>query len=103
MRRFAACACVGRNHKDTKTQRRSRAKLPSLAKEEWLRPSRKSREASLAGADGVVGSRHRLSVVERTTPAAPSKEGDHFLNGAAFLDASPCRARASRPPFPRRG
>jgi thiol-disulfide isomerase/thioredoxin len=79
-----------------------RAKLPSLAKEGWLRPSPKYREASLAGADGVVGSGHRLSGVERTTPAAPSKEGDHFL-GAAFLYASPNRARASRPPLPRRG
>src|SRR5213082_1536498 len=68
-----------------------RAKLPSLAKEGWLRPSTKCREASLAGADGVVGSIHRLSVVERTTPAAPKKEGDHFLDGA------------STPPWPRRG
>src|SRR5438046_10549511 len=39
--------------------------------------------ASLAGADGVVGSSHRLSEVERTTPAAPSKEWDHLLDGAA--------------------
>ena len=80
-----------------------RAKFPSLAKEGWLRPSRKCREASLAGADGVVGSSHRLSVVEQTTPAAPSKEGVHFLDGAAFLYASPYRARASRPPWLRRG
>src|SRR5439155_13606935 len=47
--------------------------------------------ASLAGADGVVGSSHRLSEVERTTPAAPSKEWDHLLDGAAT------------PPLPRRG
>src|SRR5436190_21530526 len=53
--------------------------LPSLAKEGWLRPLRKRREASLAGADGVVGSNHRLSEVERTTPAAPTKEPSaHF-------------------------
>jgi len=39
----------------------------------------------------VVGSSHRLSVVEQTTPAAPSKEGVHFLDGAAT------------PPWPRRG
>ena len=57
--------------------------LPSLAKEGWLRPLRKSREASLAGADGVVRSNHRLSEVERTTPAAPPKERDHLLDGAA--------------------
>ena len=67
------------------------AKLPSLDKEGWLRPLKKCREASLAGADGVVGSSHRLSEVERTTPAAPSKEWDHLLDGAAS------------PPLPRRG
>src|SRR5437899_12162877 len=33
----------------------------------------------------------RLSEVERTTPAAPSKERDHLLDGAAT------------PPLPRRG
>src|SRR5438876_7470512 len=59
--------------------------------EGWLRPLRKCRGASLAGADGVVGSSHRLSEVERTTPAAPSKEWDHLLDGAAT------------PPLPRRG
>src|SRR5438552_4124261 len=87
-------------HKINKT---SFSTLPSLDKEGWLRPLRKCRAASLEGADGVVGSSHQLSVVEQTTPAAPSKEGDHFLNGAATLDASPCRARASRPPCLRRG
>src|SRR5437870_11272860 len=82
-----------------------KAEVPSLDKEGWLRPLRKCREASLAGADGhersecepdrakqgrVVGSSHRLSEVERTTPvlmfrptgltlrAAPPKERDHF-------------------------
>src|SRR6266568_2618267 len=49
------------------------AEVPSLDKEGWLRPLSKCREASLAGADGVVGSSHRLSEVERTTPAAPPK------------------------------
>src|SRR5438132_8089490 len=100
----------------TTTERSTtRLELPSLAKEgakrepdrakhqEMLRPLRKCCAASLAGADGVVGSSHRLSVVEQTTPAAPSKEGVHFLDGAAFLYASPYRARASRPPWPRRG
>src|SRR5436190_2590597 len=60
-----------------------KAEVPSLHKEGWLRPLRKCRGASLAGADGVVGSSHRLSEVERTTPAAPSKEWDHLLDGAA--------------------
>src|SRR5436309_827931 len=68
-----------------------KAEVPSLHKEGWLRPLRKCRGASLAGADGVVGSSHRLSEVERTTPAAPSKEWDHLLDGAAT------------PPLPRRG
>src|SRR5437773_7229789 len=68
-----------------------KAEVPSLAKEGWLRPLRKCRGASLAGADGVVGSSHRLSEVERTTPAAPSKEWDHLLDGTAT------------PPLPRRG
>src|SRR6266536_1544277 len=58
-----------------------KAEVPSLDKEGWLRPLRKCREASLAGADGVVGSSHRLSEVERTTPV---------------LDVSPYRAHASR-------
>src|SRR5213593_3283780 len=83
-----------------------KAEVPSLDKEGWLRPLRKCREASLAGADGhersecepdrakqgrMVGSSHRLSEVERTTPAAPPKERDHLLDGAAT------------PPLPRRG
>jgi hypothetical protein len=57
----------------------SRATLPSLDKEGWLRPLIKCREASLAGADGVVGSSHRLSEVERTTPSAPFKEREYLL------------------------
>src|SRR5213596_725727 len=68
-----------------------KAEVPSLDKEGWLRPLRKCREASLAGADGVVGSSHRLSEVERTTPSAPPKERDHLFDGAAT------------PPLPRRG
>src|SRR6266567_1433991 len=59
---------------DQLTQATGESKLPSLAKEGWLRPLRKRREASLAGADGVVCSSHRLSEVEPTTPAAPTKE-----------------------------
>src|SRR5947199_9203298 len=81
-----------------------RAEVPSLDKEGWLRPLRKCREASLAGADGVVGSSHRLSEVERTTPflmfrptgltlrAAPPKERDHprlQRNGTIYWMARP--------------
>jgi len=43
-----------------KTTERKR-RTPLLGKEGWLRPLRKCCEASLAGADGVVGSSHRLS------------------------------------------
>src|SRR2546428_13434008 len=68
-----------------------KAEYPSLDKEGWLRQLRKCREASLAGVDGVVGSSHRLSEVERTTPAAPPKERDHLLDATAT------------PPLPRRG
>jgi hypothetical protein len=84
-----------------------RSELPSLAKEGWLRPLSECCEATLAGADGVVGSRLRLSEVEPTAltgcalsglrasarPAAPGKGGlrQHFLHGA------------STPPLPRRG
>src|SRR5438132_5043694 len=68
-----------------------RMELPSLAKEGWLRPLRKSGEASLAGADGVVRSSHPLSEVERTTPSALFKGTGHLLDGAAT------------PPLPRRG
>src|SRR5437867_13287556 len=38
-----------------------KAEVPSLDKEGWLRPLRKCREASLAGADGVVGSSHLMA------------------------------------------
>ena len=55
-------------------------------------PLIKYREASLAGADGVVGSSHRLSVVEPTTPSAPSEEASRH-----FIDV------ASTPPRPRGG
>src|SRR5206468_11794588 len=68
---------------------------PLLGKEGWLRPLRKCCEASLAGADGVVGSAHQLSEVERTIlpcftlsgshslrscPSAPLKERDHLFD-----------------------
>src|SRR2546427_1287038 len=100
-----------------------KAEVPSLDKEGWLRPLRKCRDASLAGADGhersecepdrakqgrVAGSSHRLSEVERTTPflmfrptgltlrAAPPKERDHLLDGAAV----PSFAKEGTSPFP---
>src|SRR5439155_23832721 len=85
---------------------RRESRIPLLGKGGWLRPLKKCGEASLAGADGVVGSNHRLSEVERTIlpcfalsgshslrscPAAPRKERNHLLDGAAT------------PPLPRRG
>src|SRR2546428_11711983 len=63
----------------------------SLAKEGWLRPLKKCREATLAGADGVVCSREIVLEFERTTPSAPFKGTGIFLDGA------------STPPLPRRG
>jgi len=78
---------------------------PSLAKEGWLRPLRKSGEASLPGADGherseckpdrakqgrVVRSSHRLSEVGRTTRPRFSKERGHtnFPGSSLRLDMS---------------
>src|SRR5438067_13109804 len=57
------------------------AKLPSLAKEGWLRGSRESCEATLARADGVVRSSHRLSFRKLNEPPRPrlSKEGAIYL------------------------
>src|SRR5438128_9854664 len=87
-----------------------RVELPSLAKEGWLRPLRKSREASLAGADGhersecepdrakqgrVVRSSHRLSEVERTARSCCfALPGSRFAprlskEGAIYLMARP--------------
>src|SRR5262249_21744865 len=57
---------------------------PLLGKEGWMRPLIKLREASLAGADGVVRSSHRVSVAEPTTPPAP------------LIEAAPYRACAPR-------
>ncbi len=44
----------------------------------------------------MVGSSHRLSEVERTTPAAPPKERDHLLDGAATPPLPRSRLRLSR-------
>src|SRR5947209_5233815 len=66
-------------------------KVPSLAKEGWLRPLKKCREATLAGADGVVCSKEIVLEFERTTPSAPFKGTGIFFDGA------------STPPLPRRG
>src|SRR6058998_4384750 len=67
----------------SKRGKQNEPEFPSLDKEGWLRPLKKCREASIAGADGVVGSSHRLSEVEPTTPAAPPKERDRLFDGAA--------------------
>src|SRR5438477_9957915 len=57
------------------------AKHPSLAKEGLLRGSRESCEATLARADGVVRSSHRLSFRKLNEPPRPtlSKEGAIYL------------------------
>src|SRR5437667_216970 len=59
--------------------------------EGWVRPFGKRRAAFLAGAVAVVGSSHRFSVAERTTPASPRKHRGHLLDGP------------DTPPLPRRG
>ena len=47
-----------------------------------MRPLRKCREATSAGADGVVRSTTDNRWLEPTTPAAPTEEASrHFLNG----------------------
>src|SRR5437016_14495629 len=60
-------------------------------KEGWLRPLRKSGEASLGGADGVVRSSTDDWKVNEPPRPRRSKERDHSLDGA------------STPPLPRRG
>src|SRR5213596_1559844 len=71
-------------------------RIPLLGKGGVAAPIKKKPRSLLSGADGVVGSRHRLSEVERTTltcfalsgshslrscPAARPKERDHLLDG----------------------
>ena len=60
-------------------------------KEGWLHPLRKYREATIAGAEGVVRSKEIVLEFERTTPSAPFKGTGIFFDGA------------STPPLPRRG
>src|SRR5436189_2015523 len=83
---------------------KAKMRIPLLGKGGAAAPPIRWREASLTGADGrgararqreasrVVRSIHRSSVVERTTPSAPSKEASRLL-----IDV------ASTPPLPRRG
>ena len=90
-----------------------KAEVPSLDKQGWLRPSRKCREASLAGADGhersecepdrakqgrVVGSTSDNRWLERTTLPCFALSGSHSLrscpsaperNGVILLMARP--------------
>ena len=56
-----------------------KAEVPSLDKEGWLRPLRKCREACLAGADGVVGSSHRLSEVDEPPRPRLQRNGTIYL------------------------
>src|SRR5262245_17162579 len=55
------------------TMKVDRAHNPLLSKEGWMRPVRKCREATAAGADGVV--RRLLGLHLLTTPAAPNRKG----------------------------
>src|SRR5205814_6687369 len=61
-----------------------RMEIPSLAKEGWLRPLRKSGEASLAGADGVVRSSHRFIGSLTNHPVRALQR-----NGTIYLMARP--------------
>jgi len=67
----------------------------------WLRKvaarSSKCREATLARADGVVGSSHRLSVVERSNPSAPNKEASRYFLEVASTPLKELDARGVRP------
>jgi hypothetical protein len=68
-----------------------RAPTPLLKEEGWTRHQERSREATFDGADGVVRpakSSGLHTFAELTTPSA------------AFIDASPCRARPSGPQPP---
>src|SRR5205809_7998172 len=60
-----------------------KAEVPSLHKEGWLRPLRKCRGASLAGADGVVGSSHDYRKLNE--PPRPRLQ----RNGTIYLMARP--------------
>src|SRR5438094_8565820 len=80
-----------------------KAEVPSLDKEGWLRPLRKCREASLAGAHGVVGSSHRLSEVERTTPVLDVSPYRAHASRRASKGTGPFTYGAATPPRPRRG
>src|SRR6266566_4561554 len=80
-----------------------RMELPSLAKEGWLRPLRKSREASLAGADGVVRSSHRLSEVERTIPFLMFRPIGLTLRAALFKGTGPFTSWRGHPSFAKGG
>jgi len=66
--------------------------IPLLGQGGVAAPLIKSREGSLADADGVVGSSYQLSEVERTTPSAPDEEASPHLFDVA-----------ATPPLPRRG
>src|SRR5438552_12415927 len=61
----------------------AKAGVPSLDKEGWLRPLRKCREASLAGADGVVGSSHDYRKLNEPPRPRLQRNGGHLLDGAA--------------------
>src|SRR5438132_14008681 len=80
-----------------------RAKLPSLAKEGWLR-HQKNCSLPLKARPGWFVQQPIIGGLNQPPRLRPLRRlRGILLMGAAFLDASPYRARASRPPLPRRG
>ena len=80
-----------------------RAKLPSLAKEGWLR-HQENGPLPLKARPGWFVQQPIIGGLNQPPRLRPLRRlRSILLTGAAFLDASPYRARASRPPWPRRG
>jgi len=68
-----------RNRLDESGHHAIECELPFLAKERWLRPLRKCREATLVGADGVVRSRELFWSLNEPPRPRLSKERGYFL------------------------
>src|ERR671937_894430 len=73
-------------------------RTPLLGKEGWLRPLIKCREASLTGADGVVGSTTDYRKLNLPFLPCFALSGSHYLRlRAAALALRPLRSRPSAP------
>jgi hypothetical protein len=53
--------------------------IPLLAEEGWLRGQKRSREATLFRADGVVSSAPMQDFADLTTPSAPLKVASRYF------------------------